>query len=149
MSELLSALIGTIIGAIGSFLLLRFNYRQLFANVVSENRIEWMNSLRTNLSKFLANAEILREIPHPSTQSKDTAQQYFTLKCSMFEARELVTTRLNLAKEQQHLLFVALKNLDYMDDNFIAQREYIEELARKILRPEWESVKNEAKGKKY
>ncbi len=152
MSEILAAIIGAFVGFVSSFLVLRFDYKQLFAKVVSENRIEWMNSLRTNLSRFLANAEILGEMKKLQSCSflsdgKCECEQYIQLKQGMFEARELVTTRLNLAKELQALLFAALKNLDNTSENFAVQREYIEDLARKILRAEWDSVKNEAKGK--
>lgn len=46
-------------------------------------------------------------------------------------------------------MFAAIKQIDCSQNNtqFEAQREYIEELARKILKPEWERVKNEAQGK--
>ena len=43
MSELLSALIGVLFGFFASLLTLRFYYRQLFAETVSKNRMDWIN----------------------------------------------------------------------------------------------------------
>ncbi len=125
----------------------RHNQSQLFAEVVSENRIEWMNSLRINLSKFLANAETLRDYSLSSDKDGEKYKQYVALKREMLEAKGLVTTRLNLEKELQRLMFTAIKDFDYTSENFTAKRIYVEDLARRILRPEWDSVKNEAKGK--
>ena len=46
-------------------------------------------------------------------------------------------------------MLAAIKKFDYSTENekFATQCEYIEELARKILKPEWERVKAEACGK--
>ena len=37
----------------------RYNYNQLFAQTISNNRMDWINVWRENISKFLACAEFL------------------------------------------------------------------------------------------
>ena len=123
----------------------RYNYHHLFAETVSKNRMEWINVWRENISTFLAIAETL----HDSGCKKDKPCELCELKKEMLKARAMITTRLNMTEELHCLMFAAIKQIDCSQSNtqFEAQREYIEELARKILKPEWERVKNEAQGK--
>ena len=122
----------------------RYNYHHLFAETVSKNRMEWINVWRENISTFLAIAETLHECC-----KKDTPCELCELKKEMLKARAMITTRLNMTEELHCLMFAAIKQIDCSQSNtqFEAQREYIGELARKILKPEWERVKNEAQGK--
>ena len=122
----------------------RYNYHHLFAETVSKNRMEWINVWRENISTFLALAETLHEC-----YKKGTSCALCELKKEMLKARAMITTRLNMTEELHCLMFAAIKQIDCSQSNtqFEAQREYIEELARKILKPEWERVKNEAQGK--
>ena len=63
----------------------------------------------------------------------------------------MITTRLNMTEELHVMMFGAINDLDYSEEDdkkFNAKCAYIEELARKILKPEWERVKEEAKGKR-
>lgn len=135
-----------------SLLTRRYNYNQLFAETVSKNRMEWINVWRESVSTFLAIAEILHEcntkgkgINACTTTNCNTCE----LQKEMLKAREMITTRLNMTEELHCLMFAAVKGLDYSSDNteFPAQCEYIEELTRQILKPEWERVKTEARGK--
>ena len=124
----------------------RFNYNDLFARTVSENRMDWINVWRENISVFLSSAEVLHRNPDINEHDQITLLQ------KMLEARAMITTRLNMAEELHVLIFGAINQLapNTPDEQFVAQREFIEELARKILKPEWERVKDEARGnKKY
>ena len=143
--EVLSGLIGGVVGAaitlVCSLLTLRYSYSQLYAQTVSSNRMDWINVWRENISKFLATAEILHK-----ENKLSNAHEY---EKEMLEARAMIITRLNTSEEDHLLMYAALMNLDYTsDDNvFEEKRLIITELARKILKFEWERVKKEAKGK--
>ena len=136
----ISAIIGALFGFIASWLTLRFNYRQLFAQTVSSNRMDWINVWRENISKLLACAEILHT-------SKEENTEY---KKEFLEARGRILTRLNLNENNHVLMYGALTHFDYSSQNgrFYSQLAEIIELAQKILKPEWERVKKEAKGAK-
>ena len=160
----LIALAGVVFSVIVSFIVsmatTRFNYKQLFAETVSKNRMEWINVWRENISTFLACAEVLHE---PSTASSGSATSDESKKSSsgsralkeedlrfkLYHARAMITSRLNMEEELHKFMFSAINTLDWSPSNkeFAAQREYILETARKILKPEWERVKHEAKGK--
>lgn len=147
--EVIAALIavaGVVLSAfiawLTTHLTLRFNYKQLFAETVSKNRMEWINVWRENIAKFISCAKILHT---------NKTQTEFNLQCEkeMYEARVAVTSRLNLNEEKHKLLLTTMLefNLQETEGRFNAQCEYIESLARDILKPEWERVKREAKGK--
>ena len=133
-----------------SLLTRRYNYNQLFAETVSKNRMEWINVWRESVSTFLAIAEVLHECKaNEKCSCVNTNCNICELKKEMLKVREMITTRLNMTEELHCLMFAAVKGLDYSSDNteFPAQCEYIEELTRQILKPEWERVKTEARGK--
>ena len=129
------------------------------AKTVSANRMDWINVWRENISTFIANATILHERGYVAKRTdvecpckepcKDCCAECLKIEAEMLKARELITTRLNMAERKHVLLFAAIKQFDYSAENtkFAAQCEYIEELARQILKPEWERVKDEARGK--
>ena len=150
MEEWVAALLGAIGGALLSFLAswltLKFNYHQLFAETVSKNRMEWINVWRENISKFLACAEILQKCSLTTECDNCKIVEY---KKEFYESRAMITSRLNMDEELHVLMFAAINQIDFKtpDLEFAAMREYILELARKILKPEWERVKKEAKGK--
>lgn len=139
---LAGVILSTFIAWLTVHLTLRFNYKQLFAETVSKNRMEWINVWRENIAKFLSCAKILHNYKTPSE---------FCLQCEkeMYEARVTVTSRLNLNEEKHKLLLATMLelNIKETEGRFNAQCEYIESLARDILKPEWERVKSEAKGK--
>lgn len=151
ITSTLIALAGVVFSAIVSFIVsaaaTRFNYKQLFAETVSKNRMEWINVWRENISTFLACAEILHE-PSGTTPSGSGAPND-DMRFKLYEARAMITSRLNMEEELHKIMFSAINTLDWSPSNgkFAAQREYILETARQILKPEWERVKHEAKGK--
>lgn len=150
MEEWLSALIGALIGAflsaIATYFTLRFNYRQLFAETVSKNRMDWINVWRENVSKFLACAEIL----HTHTKKDDDCNELIGCEKELLESRAMILTRLNTTERDHVLMYGAITQIDYTPSStsFYAQQVAIIELAQKILKPEWERVKMEAKGKR-
>lgn len=146
ISGLIGAVAGALIGFIVSLLTLRFNYHQLFASTVSSNRMEWINVWRENISKFLACAEIL----HTKVRTNDNEKELLEYEKQLLEARAMIITRLNIKENDHVLMYGALTQIDYSpsSQNFYAQQTTIIELARKILKPEWERVKDEAKGKR-
>ena len=128
----------------------RYNYNQLFAQTISENRMDWINVWRENISRFLACAEIL--INHTCDCKKDhncDNCKIIEYKKEFYESRGMITSRLNMDEELHVLMFAAINQIDFKNcDDFVVKREYILELARKILKPEWERLKDEARGKR-
>lgn len=143
------ALVGVILSILVSLLIslatTRFNYRQLYAQTVSTNRMDWINKWRENISKFLACAEIL------NNNCACGNNELITIEKEMYEARGMVVSRLNLDEPNHKAMLVLMNSFVIHCDKqeFIKQREAILALARKILKPEWERVKDEAKGKRY
>ncbi len=133
----------------------KYNYNQLFAETVSKNRMDWINVWRENISTFLACAKVLHKFYSTNWKTADNNSKEadkFDEDDYLFkleQSRSMITTRLNMKEEMHVLMFGAINKLDYDKDNdkFNAQCEYIEKLARSILKPEWERVKEEAKGK--
>ncbi len=160
-AEVIAAIIGVcglalsvVISFLVSHLTLRYNYKQLYAEHVSDNRMEWINIWRASLSKMLACADTMHEYGKPTTVTKNSAQvnNEELLRCyeDFYENRNNVIMRLNMEEDLHRLMFAALNNLNYEKSNpkYEAQREYIIDLAHRILKPEWERVKDESKGKR-
>lgn len=132
----------------------RYNYNQLFAETVSNNRMDWINVWRENISKFLACAEILNRCncpnKNPGNGQACTCRDLMAYKKEFYESRAMITSRLNMSEELHVLMFAAINQISFetTDAEFVAKREYILELARAILKPEWERLKDEAKGKR-
>lgn len=122
----------------------RFNYRQLYAQTVSTNRMDWINVWRENISTFLACAEALR------SNTSSNSDELIKIEKEMYESRGMIVSRLNLDEidHQTMLLLINTFSIYCSDQEFINQRESILALARKILKPEWERVKEEARGKR-
>lgn len=162
VAGLIGALVGALIGFIASVLTLRFNYKQLFAQTVSNNRMDWINVWRLNISKFLACTELLIEQKKCKCKKKDDCTDCNECKCDckdckiveykkeFYESRGMITSRLNMEEELHVLMFAAINQIHYDNTlkDFVLKREYILELERKILKTEWERVKDEARGKR-
>lgn len=161
MEYLLAGLSGGAIGAILSFFIswrtLQFNYRQLFAETVSKNRMEWINVWRENIAIFLSRAQALREKEKRAPEEcaclcclqKSDRDDSTSLETELYKARSMITMRLNMKEEPHIRMYGALMELDWKtkdDLDFKKQCERVELLAREILKPEWERVKKEAKG---
>ena len=120
----------------------RFDYKQLYAQTVSSNRMEWINVWRENVSKFLACAEILHK--HPSC-----IRELVEIEKELYETRAMILTRLNLTEKSHREIKQALMHFQIRCDckTFVSQRNKVITLTQQILKPEWERVKQEAKGK--
>lgn len=142
---LTSGLIGTIIGAIGTFMMLRFHYHELYAKTISESRNRWIDLFRENISVMLAESEMYLtgdNINHYGKYSK---------------AKNRILIRLNEKEPEHNLLQTRIMELDNLlgtedskekRDQFVKLKEIIMIQTRHILKTEWERVKDEACGRK-
>ena len=146
MNEALSGLLGTLLGAgialLGTMLTNKLGYKNLFAEVVSKNRMDWINNFREELSVFLGNTPCGRE-----------RQGCCELACNAERARVKLLTRLNqdISKEgneynKKFATLISEFKIFNIDDDFIDKYNEIIKVARGILEPEWVKVKKEAKG---
>lgn len=153
MSEAIAGLIGALVGFVASFLTLRFNYKQLFAETVSSNRMEWINVWRENISKFLACAEAIGYMQSKNVKKSCDSfckndDKEFEYTKEFYQSRAMIVSRLNLTEELHKAMHIAIYEVNLTNlGNFSQQRELILQIARQILKPEWERVKNEARGK--
>lgn len=137
-------IVSVVLSAIIGFFNTRFGYNQLFAQTVSSNRMDWINVWRENISKFLACAEFLHN--HKDKKCKKCCEY----EKEMYQAKSMIISRLNMTEDLHCLMKASLDKFDYNTDDktFEKKREYVLELARQILKPEWERLKDEAKGKR-
>lgn len=137
LESLLSGLLGVFIGGVLSFLTLRFNYRDLFARTVSNSRMDWINAFREEVATVAA---ALRR------GCSCTEEQRFEAE----KARAKLLTRLNqdttrYGNEYNRVMAEALDFADFTNQDK-ARAEKLIALSRKILEPEWQRVKHEARG---
>lgn len=150
-SEVIAAII-SVAGVFGSIVISfiigvwthSFNYKQLYAQTVSSNRMDWINVWRENVSKFLACAELLHNHKDEKTET------FLNIEKEMYEARAMITSRLNLNEDTHAMMLLMINDfrIQTTSADFYNQREAVLALAREILKPEWERVKKEARGKK-
>lgn len=147
---LLSAVIGAVVGALCTYFTLRFNYKSLYAQHVSDNRMQWINVWRESLSQMLACADTLHKCGNPQGCDAETKRALLHCYEDFCLNRNRVILRLNMTEDMHKLMFAALNTLNYQlnDGQYELERDYIIDLARKILKPEWERVKLESKGKR-
>lgn len=144
--ELLCGIAGVILGFISSYLLLRFNYRQLFAQTVSSSRMQWINSFREEIGIVVAALQVCGDKNYINTN--DIIYQ-------AEKARTKLLTRLNqdIRKPGNELnkdMSEVLLGIDFSKQSSSEWKriaEHLVDLTRKILEPEWKRVKDEARGK--
>lgn len=146
MSEVLAVIIGAILGFIPSVLLLRFNYSQLFAQTVSSNRMNWIDNFREEFSIIVGTVRFAK------------GKKYCVNKCNKFileaeQARVKLLTRLNqntnkFGNEYNRAFAQRLEAIDFSNLTTTTEEdvETLIIISRKILEPEWDRVKEEAKG---
>lgn len=133
-------------GIIGTFTLV-FKYKSLFAENVSKNRMEWINNFREEMSTVIAAIEFNLCCEIASTEKCD-------ILYDAYKARAKLQTRLNLniskcGNEYNQALYDLLNSIDFKNcKNSQKTVEQLLTLTRKILEPEWQRVKSEARGKK-
>lgn len=146
------AFVGALISVFISFVIAlwgkRYNYHQLFAETVSQSRNKWLNEMREYISGMLANK---RRMVYGNTNDDniiDVANKYD-------ECKFQVLIRLNTAESDRRELRVLIMQLDDLPDGklegvkldtYEAIELAIVEIARNILKDEWEKVKLESKG---
>ena len=142
-----SGLIGAIITAAISLLLVRYHYRDLYAKSVSANRMEWINNFRDEVSTIIATIKILQQ--NGRCTEKENKYIYQAEK-----ARAKLLTRLNMdtskpGNEYNRVMADVLTKIKFRKACPIDQcyAEKLIALSRKILEPEWRRVKKEAGGK--
>lgn len=141
MLAFIGGIIGVVVGFLGSWLALKFNYKQLFADTVSKNRMDWINNFREELSIVLGTYKVL---PYKKTYAD-------ILKAE--RARVKLLTRLNqdTAKASNEYNAIFADKLDSIDFNLVYNKVLYNELvdySRKILEVEWRRVKKEAQGER-
>lgn len=162
MNEALSGLLGAILGAgialLGTMLTNKLGYKNLFAEVVSKNRMDWINNFREELSVFLGTAKLVHDLCLKKCSLCDETKcldkaECCKLICDLEKARVKLLTRLNQdiskdGNEYNKEFADHINKLDFWNKGFNFDDEYkkIVDMARKILEPEWVKVKKEAKG---
>ena len=170
MNEALSGLLGAILGAgialLGTMLTNKLGYKNLFAEVVSKNRMDWINNFREELSVFLGTAKLVHDLCLKKCSSCDETKcldkaelcdkekaECCKLICDLEKARVKLLTRLNqdISKEgneynKKFATLISEFKIFNTNDDFIDKYNEIIKVARGILEPEWIKVKKEAKG---
>ena len=174
MVKLLEVLVN-VITIVVSFILgqktSKYDYDSLFAETITKNRMEWINVWRENLSNMLAIADIFHNENitngqnikkknkkkknkkcknNNSSQTSEKSQEYIRMKKEYNKSKYMILSRLNLTEVKHKLLMKSIMKFDYSPENknYTPEREFILDLAREILKPEWERLKLEAKGEK-
>ena len=134
ITAVVSALVGAIIGTIGTYFTLRYNYRQLFADTVSKSRNKWLDEMRENISIMLAEAR------------KKLSDGYD--KTKFYIVRNQVLLRLNGSEPKHALLKKEIERYETCQSlsEIINIEENILIISEPLLKREWERVKKEAKG---
>ena len=89
----IGALAGAVIGFVGSWLLLKYNYKDLFAKTVSSNRMDWINKFRDEIAMVIGTIRILKHSEPP----------YYDYRADILkaeQARVRLLTRLNMSTER-------------------------------------------------
>lgn len=100
----LCTLIAAVISAVVSWLVakktIRYNYKELFAETVSQSRNKWLNEMRAFISSMLAEAK------RPSDESTDNRTNTY------WKARNQIMLRLNLNEPLHIMLAKEIYDLD-------------------------------------
>lgn len=148
----LIALVGVLVSAFVSWLVskktIKYNYKELFAETVSQSRNKWLNEMRDFISTMLA------EVQNPCPIAKDdevcknaecVLKNNDTLRTNKYwKARNEILLRLNLNEPLHLMLRNKILQLDSNND-----KKTIEDIiliSQSLLKEEWEKVKKEAKG---
>lgn len=148
IDTIIGAVLGGLIGFIASWFTLKYNYKKLFAETVSFNRMDWINRFRDEFAEIVGMIRILKNSELPYSECRTDILQ-------AEQARVRLLTRLNMHTErfgnEYNAVFaerVEMLNFYGVDKVSEDDLQKLIELARKILEPEWQRVKNEAEGKR-
>lgn len=144
MENIISGLVGAIIAFFGSILLIKFNYKDLFAKTVSQDRIVWLKQMREYAENLFC---FIKE--HNDLISDEDKNNYFKLKTQILLRLNVEKCNNKDKKTAEQEIFELLSDGEYSDikDNLEAQNEKdLIFLFRTMLKDEWEKVKCEARG---
>lgn len=134
------SLISVFVGAIGSWLLLKFKYRDMYSKTVSSNRMDWINNFRGEVAMIIAYLRLKKE--------EELEANIWEVECA--RAKLLTRLNMNLANPGNEYNVLFGDELEKIDFSNLNNSEEISEqlicLTRKILEGEWQRVKKEAKG---
>jgi hypothetical protein len=147
------AVVGVLVTCVVTY---KISKKSEWCGLVSKNRMDWIISFRSNISKMLANGKcIFRFGENDSVKSKEKIKgknNLISLHICYEQAKDEILSRLNLKEYLHTELKGEIERLDLLiekgDD--ISDLESVEseilDTTRKILKPEFERVKREAKG---
>lgn len=146
VDTIIGAVLGGVIGFIASWLTLKYNYKRLFAETVSSNRMDWINKFRDEFAIIIGTIQILKNSEPPYSDYRADILQ-------AEQARMRLLTRLNmhterLGNEYNEVFAERLGSLSFYAPEQVSEDDIqkLIQLARKILESEWQRVKKEAKG---
>ena len=126
---------------LGTYLLLKYNYKKLFAETISKSRNEWINQFRNEIITFLSLNDMFR------TKGKiidDEKEKEWHSK------RNMLLMRLNQSEELHQKLYCQIQEISFPnelnDQEYLKLKNELMITAKSILKEEWERVKAEAKG---
>ena len=159
MDEVTAGLIGALVGAVISFLVGYLAYkaqcRQVFAETVSQSRMDWINNFREEFSIVIGTARCAGKCSQKPAESDvvNNVGHDYCLKVLEAEiARAKLITRLNSdvtkrGNEYNNQFQTLLMKLNFTGSDDSNDIEKLEKIAKYILEPEWARVKKEARGK--
>lgn len=154
MVECLKFLFSIIIGVcLFKYLELRFNYRKLRAETVSNSRMQWIDNFREEFATLVGYAKAIEGLPclvcNNGCRNKDKMLEY---RFQAEKARYKLLTRLNMdvtrpGNEFNQIMSEALLDIKLGYGTNVDVKRMLS-LVRDILEPEWQRVKSEAEGRK-
>lgn len=141
IGNVLSGLVGAIFATAVTLLTLRFHYHDLYAKSISSNRMDWINNFREEISTIIACLSF-NDLGERAKYAYDAEK-----------ARAKLLTRLNmdttrLGNEYNEAMDTVLNSICF--ECGCTSQETVKRLitlSRKILEPEWQRVKEEARGR--
>lgn len=153
-AQIITAAIALLAVLVGPFVMLHIARRQVRSNVVSANRQAWINSLRDEISSFVAQLQIssFSLLNQPTFNAKDAKEATRHLLRIEAKIRLLINPKeddhASLVRSLHEALLVASspKTKGESDEEAAMKvRERIDsviELSQSILKREWERVKS-------
>lgn len=160
-SDMVSWILGIIIGFFGGYLTYRATCRNVFASVVSQSRMNWINKFREEVGIIVSALKMSQKMYDKDSNGDELQinccgsefeKAYIDLIINAEQARSRLLTRLktdnNINNGYNEPLTNILTDIDFgMNEDYAGTIENIQRLTKKILEPEWAKVKREAKGK--
>lgn len=145
MLECLFAFLGAVVGG---FIGLITAKRTIYNDSVSQRRNVWLNEMREYISKMLAYKKVLDDSKQNQNQNQTPSADIEKYIAEYEIAKNQVLIRLNMTEEKHMLLKKAIEDLDFGARDYDDVAPKLVEIARSILKEEWEKVKRETKGGK-